>query len=109
MAFINNDLKSAYDVEPLEQVIDGLKAKLRDGHIKRLKNGSCSIEAGFVWADLITNLERTADHCSNIAACVIDATENNMNVHQSVRDMKVNNTYFSSKYSYYTEKYAITD
>ena len=109
MAFINNDLKSARDVEPLEQVIDGLKAKLRDGHIKRLKNGTCSIEAGFVWADLITNLERTADHCSNIAACVIDASENNMNVHQSVRDMKVNNTYFSSKYSYYTEKYAITD
>lgn len=109
MAFINNDTKSARDVEPLEQVIDGLKAKLRDGHIKRLKNGTCSIEAGFVWADLITNLERTADHCSNIAACVIDATENNMNVHQSVRDMKVNNTYFSSKYSYYTEKYSITD
>ena len=109
MAFINNDLKSAYDVEPLEQVIDGLKAKLRDGHIKRLKNGTCSIEAGFVWADLITNLERTADHCSNIAACIIDAAENNMNVHQSVRDMKVNNAYFSSKYSYYTEKYAITD
>lgn len=109
MAFINNDLKSAYDVEPLEQVIDGLKAKLRDGHIKRLKTGTCSIEAGFVWADLITNLERTADHCSNIAACIIDAAENNMNVHQSVRDMKVNNAYFSSKYSYYTEKYAITD
>ena len=109
MAFINNDLKSARDVEPLEQVIDGLKAKLRDGHIKRLKTGTCSIEAGFVWADLITNLERTADHCSNIAACIIDAAENNMNVHQSVRDMKVNNAYFSSKYSYYTEKYAITD
>ena len=109
MAFINNDLKSAYDVEPLEQVIDGLKAKLRDGHLKRLKTGTCSIEAGFVWADLITNLERTADHCSNIAACIIDAAENNMNVHQSVRDMKVNNAYFSSKYSYYTEKYAITD
>ncbi len=109
MAFINNDLKSARDVEPLEQVIDGLKAKLRDGHIKRLKNGTCSIEAGFVWADLITNLERTADHCSNIAACVIDATENNMNVHQSVRDMKTNNVDFNSKFSYYAEKYAISN
>ena len=109
MAFINNDLKFAYDVEPLEQVIDGLKAKLRDGHIKRLKKGTCSIEAGFVWADLITNLERTADHCSNIAACVIDASENNMNVHQSVRDMKVNNAYFNSKFSYYTKKYTIID
>ena len=109
MAFINNDLKSARDVEPLEQVIDGLKAKLRDGHIKRLKNGTCSIEAGFVWADLITNLERSADHCSNIAACVIDATENNMNVHQSVRDMKTNNVDFNSKFSYYAEKYAISN
>ena len=109
MAFINNDLKSARDVEPLEQVIDGLKAKLRDGHIKRLKNGTCSIEAGFVWADLITNLERTADHCSNIAACVIDASENNMNVHQSVRAMKINNVDFNSKFSYYAEKYAINN
>ena len=109
MAFINNDLKSARDVEPLEQVIDGLKAKLRDGHIKRLKAGTCSIEAGFVWADLITNLERTADHCSNIAACVIDASENNMNVHQSVRAMKINNVDFNSKFSYYAEKYAINN
>ena len=109
MAFINNDLEYARDVEPLEQVIDGLKANLRDGHIKRLKIGDCSIEAGFVWADLITNLERTADHCSNIAACVIDASENNMNVHQSVRDMKVNNEHFNSKFSYYAEKYSIND
>ncbi len=107
MAFTGNDLKSACDIEPLEQVIDGLKAKLRDGHIRRLKDGTCSIEAGFVWADLITNLERTADHCSNIAACIIDASHNNMNVHKSVRDMKTNNEYFNSKFSYYLQKYEI--
>ena len=107
MAFTKNDLNCARDVEPLEQVIDGLKATLRNGHIVRLKDGTCSIEAGFVWADLITNLERTADHCSNIAACVIDATENNMNVHQSVRDMKANNEYFNKKYLEYNEKYAL--
>ena len=107
MAFINNDLEYARDVEPLEQVIDGLKSTLRNGHITRLKTGECSIEAGFVWADLITNLERTADHCSNIAACVIDAAHNNMNVHQSLRDMKKNSEYFDSKFSYYREKYAI--
>ena len=106
-AFIDKNLELARDVEPLEQVIDGLKSKLRDGHIKRLKAGDCSIEAGFVWADLITNLERTSDHCSNIAACVIDAAQNNMNVHQSVRDMKNDNEYFNSKVSYYTEKYAV--
>ncbi len=106
LAFINNDLEKAYDVEPLEQVIDGLKTVLRNGHIMRLKGGSCSIEAGFVWADLITNLERTSDHCSNIAACVIDASENNMNVHQSIRDLK-DNKEFNSKFAFYTEKYAI--
>ena len=109
MAFINNDLEYARDVEPLEQVIDGLKSTLRNGHITRLKTGECSIEAGFVWADLITNLERTADHCSNIAACVIDAANNNMNVHQSLRDMKLNSEYFDSKFSYYSEKYAISE
>ncbi len=106
-AFVSNDLAFARDVEPLEQVIDGLKKILRDGHIRRLKDGSCSIEAGFVWADLITNLERTSDHCSNIAACVIDASENNMNVHQSVRDMKFNSEYFKSKFSHYAGKYSI--
>ena len=109
MAFINNDLKSARDVEPLEQVIDGLKAKLRDGHIKRLKTGTCSIEAGFVWADLITNLERTADHCSNIAVCVIDAAENNMNIHQSLKNMKDGNSYFDARYSEYSKKYMIAE
>lgn len=109
MAFINDDLKSARDVEPLEQVIDGLKAKLRDGHIKRLKTGTCSIEAGFVWADLITNLERTADHCSNIAVCVIDAAENNMNIHQSLKNMKDGNSYFDARYSEYSKKYMIAE
>ena len=108
-AFINNDMNFARDVEPLEQVIDGLKTKLRNGHIKRLKDGTCSIEAGFVWADLITNLERTSDHCSNIAACIIDAADNNMNVHQSLRDMKTNDTNFTSKFAYYAEKYEIAN
>ena len=107
MAFVSNDLECARNIEPLEQVIDGLKEKLRDGHIKRLKEGSCSIEVGFVWADLITNLERTSDHCSNIAACIIDASENNMNVHKSVRDMKTNSEYFNSKFAYYLQKYEI--
>ena len=108
-AFTINDIKYAREVEPLEQVIDGLKVKLRNGHIARLKEGNCSIEAGFVWADLITNLERTADHCSNIAAWIIDANENNMNIHQSLYDMKNNNSYFNLKFSEYAEKYTIKD
>lgn len=106
-AFVNNDLKAARDVEPLEQVIDGLKAKMRNNHITRLKNGECSIEVGFVWADLLTNLERTADHCSNIAVCVMDAAENNMNLHESLRNIKKGSTYFAKKYTEYAEKYIL--
>lgn len=108
-AFVNTDLQAARDVEPLEQVIDGLKANSRDDHIKRLKNGECSIEAGFVWADLLTNLERTSDHCSNIAVCVIDATQHNMNVHQSLRTMKREDPYFEKRYLEYAKKYIAPD
>lgn len=108
-AFVNTNLQAARDVEPLEQVIDGLKAKSRDDHIKRLKNGECSIEAGFVWADLLTNLERTSDHCSNIAVCVIDATQHNMNVHQSLRTMKREDPYFEKRYLEYAKKYIAPD
>ncbi len=108
-AFINNDLDAARNVEPLEQVIDKLRDKLRNGHIIRLKNGECSIEVGFIWSDLLTNLERTADHCSNLAVCVIDAAHNNMNLHSSLRKMKHDNAYFDEKYAAYAEKYLIEE
>ncbi|MCI7146769.1 MAG: Na/Pi cotransporter family protein, partial [Firmicutes bacterium] len=75
-AFIYNDLESASKVESLEQVIDGLKEQMRTRHILRLQQGECSIDAGFVWSDLLTNLERTSDHCSNIAGCVLDMAQN---------------------------------
>lgn len=106
-AFANNDLTAAKNVEPLEQVIDGLKEKLRDGHIARLKNSECSIEAGFIWADLLNDLERTSDHCSNIAVCVIDAAQNNMNMHESLKKMKSENSYYNEKFDYYETKYQI--
>ena len=106
-AFTNNDLRIARDVEPLEQVIDGLKSKMRNSHINRLKNSECSIEIGFVWADLLTNLERIADHCSTLAVCIIDAAENNMNLHESLRNIKKGSTHFAVKYTEYAEKYMI--
>ncbi len=106
-AFTRNDLNTAHDVEPLEQVVDELTEKLRDQHIKRLKNGECSIEVGFIWADLLTNLERAADHCSNIAVCTIDAEENTMNLHESLRNIKKDDPYFDKKYSEYKNKYTI--
>ena len=106
-SFRNNNVDTAKKVEPLEQVIDNLRSKMRDGHIRRLQKGKCSIEAGFVWADLLTNLERTADHCSNIAVCTIDAKEHNMNIHESMKTIKSESEFFGKLYKVYADKYCI--
>lgn len=74
-AFLENDLALAATVEPLEQVVDQVKEEMRTRHILRLQRGECSVEAGFVWNDLLTDLERVSDHCSNIAVCVIEERE----------------------------------
>ncbi len=105
-AFVNSDVQAARRVEPLEQVIDGLRATMRNRHIARLKDGECSIEAGFVWADLLTNLERTADHCSNVALCIIDSEDYSMNLHESSKTI-FNNADFDNMYKEYSEKYSI--
>lgn len=106
-AFISNDTETANLVEPLEQVIDSLRYIMKNNHIARLKDGKCSIEAGFVWADLLTNLERTADHCSNIAVCIIDESKKNMNAHESLRSLKNDNPEFEKLYLNYSQKYQI--
>lgn len=108
-AFVDSDLQAAQNVEPLEQVIDRIKEVLRTRHIRRLQQGGCSIEAGFIWSDLLTNLERTSDHCSNIAGCVIDAAEHNLNIHASLRTAKADSQYFKDQYALYAEKYLIAD
>lgn len=81
-AFSEKDLAAAAQVEPLKQVIVALKEQMRTRHILRMQQGHCSIEAGFVWSDLLTDLERTADHCSNIAGCVLDAANHGLNLHE---------------------------
>lgn len=106
-AFIDNDIDAAETVEPLEQVIDKLKEILRSQHIKRLQKGECSIEAGFVWQDMLTNLARTSDHCSNIAGCIIDIADNNMNLHESLRNAKHDSPLYKVKYEEYLKKYTI--
>jgi phosphate:Na+ symporter len=107
-AFQSNDLASAYQVEPLEQVIDGIKEQLRTRHILRLQQGQCSMAAGFIWSDLLTDLERTADHCSNIAGCVIDMTQNSMNLHQSLRAFRSDSDAYANAFQAYAQKYALT-
>ena len=106
-AFRSNDLETAYKVEPLEQVIDDLKEKLRIHHILRLQQGSCSIETGFIWSDLLTALERIGDHCSNIAGCVVDMANNNMNMHEALRSARTENEQFGEQYKDFARKYSL--
>lgn len=105
-AFLSDDLNAASMVEPLEQVIDGMKEQLRTRHILRMQQGACSIDAGFVWSDLLTNLERTSDHCSNIAGCVIDMAHRNMNIHESLRSIRNSSEDFQQKFKAYASKYS---
>ena len=102
-----DDWKAAVSVEPLEQVIDHLKTTLRNRHISRLKKGECSVEAGFIWADLLTDIERTSDHCSNIAVSIMDAHAHNMNAHQSLRNLKEGNPAFLEMLDDYSRRYLL--
>ena len=104
-AFIEDNADQANLVEPLEQVIDRMKELLRSRHIDRLRVGNCGIEAGFVWSDLISNMERVSDHCSNIAACVMDTKAQNMNLHESLKTLRSDNASYREKYAEYTQKY----
>ena len=107
VAYLNNDLAVAYDVEPLEQVIDGLKTLLRNNHIVRLRDGSCTVETGFVWSDLITNFERVSDHCSNVAVGIIDVSEHTMNAHEVIKHLKAGNAHYNEKFEEYSGKYSV--
>ena len=105
--FNEKDLKAAAQVEPLKQVIVALKEQMRTRHILRMQQGHCSIEAGFVWSDLLTDLERTADHCSNIAGCVLDAANHGLNLHETLRAMRADDPDFRRAYGAYAEKYSL--
>ena len=81
-SFIERDVEKAASVEPLEEVIDEIHAEVKNRHIERLRKGICTIELGFVLSDLGTNLERVADHCSNLAICTIEAAEGAFDMHR---------------------------
>ena len=108
-AFVRTDLEAAAKVEPLEQVVDDLKESMRTRHMIRLQRGECSIDAGFVWSDLLTDLERVADHCSNIAGCVLDAARNNVGLHEALREFRVDNQEFMDQYDRFAGRYALSD
>ena len=105
--FEQRDVALAAEVEPLEEVIDTLKERMRTHHILRMQQGVCSIEAGFVLSDLLTGLERTSDHCSNIAGCVIDAGQHNLNLHETLRAAKGGDADFRREFDRCARKYAL--
>lgn len=106
-AFLQKDTAAAREVEPLEQVIDDLKEMLRLRHINRMKKGLCSIDAGFVLSDLLTNLERCSDHCSNIAGSMIDAEAHTRTIHETLRFEREQSAFFGTKYLEFQKKYHI--
>ena len=106
-AFKDTDLKAARKTEPLEQIVDELKETLRTRHILRLQKGECSVDAGFVWSDLLTNLERVADHCSNISGCVLDTAGHTMNIHQNQRLLRNSGEDFGQELQELRVKYKI--
>ncbi len=105
-AFMDNDLAAAAEIEPLEQVIDSLKETLRTRHIQRLQQEKCTIDVGFVWTDMLAALERTSDHCSNVAGCVLEIAQNHMNIHETLRIAKSGGD-FDQLYKQYEAKYAL--
>ena len=106
-AFLTDDLDSAAKVEPLEEVVDRLKEEMRSRHIRRMQRGECSVEIGFVWSDVLNDLERVADHCSNIAGCVMEMEHYGMNVHESLREVREGGGEFRRQVAAYGEKYAL--
>jgi len=106
-AYAQNDAALAWQVEPLEQVIDDLIAAIRSNHIRRLRQGECSIEMGFVLSDALTNLERVSDHCSNVAVAIIETEHNAYDVHSYLRGVKHDNEDFVDAFKEYATRYSL--
>lgn len=106
--FVDEDLKLADTVEPLEEVIDYLNAEVKKRHIKRLRKGKCTIEMGFVLSDITTNYERVSDHCSNIALCLLQLNEENFDTHEYQDNLaSEDNVVFMAEVKRLKEHYAL--
>ena len=106
-AYQNRKLEAAYHIEPLEEVIDDLKEQMRTRHILRMQQGQCSIEAGFVWSDLLTSLERVSDHCSNLAVAIIEIANNSFDVHKYLSDVKAGQGEYRENFEQYMRKFSL--
>ena len=107
-ALVREDINLAKKVEPLEQIIDKLKYKIKNNHVKRLRQGNCTIELGFVLSDLLNNFERVADHCSNIAVCLIEINNNSFETHEYLNNVKETGANeFFEYYDMYKQRYSL--
>ncbi len=103
-SYKENNLAIAHKVEPLEEVVDNLSTELKNRHIRRLQNDECTVELGYIFQDVLTNLERISDHCSNIAGCLIE-TDEKTNIHAYLHDVKENDEKFREEYRIYADEY----
>ena len=107
-ALNEDDMKIAKRIEPLEEVINGLNATIKKQHIKRLQKGKCTIELGIALENLLNNYERVADHCSNVAASLLQVKTDSFDTHEYLNRVKQeSNVEFQAMYSMYKEKYSL--
>lgn len=106
--FETKDFELATRIEPLEQVIDGLIAEIKNRHIARLQSGNCTIELGFILTDFLTNCERISDHCSNVAAALIETGLGEFDMHKYLNELKSQELgHYADYYRDYNEKYQL--
>ena len=106
-AYVNNDLALAAQVEPLEEVIDGLADTIKDNHVRRLQEGRCSIELGFILMDILNNYERISDHCSNVAVAILELSHDSFDTHEYLNGMKFQSEEFNALFNQFAKKYAL--
>ena len=106
-SFKMNDIAKAKEVEPLEEVIDKLKKQLKNRHLKRIEEGRCSVDQGFLYLDIINALERMADHCASLAVSMIELESGEYNVHEYTRELKESDKEFIENLDSYLEKYSL--
>jgi phosphate:Na+ symporter len=101
-AFTENDLGVAADIESLEQVVDDLRDTIKLNHIRRLQKSECTIEHGFILADMLNDFERVSDHCSNVGCCLIEMiTEDSMDLHKYIHHIRADSEVYQTKYAAY--------
>ncbi|MCD7740729.1 MAG: Na/Pi cotransporter family protein [Ruminococcus sp.] len=107
IAVCDQDLYAAYEVEPLEEVVDQLRTKVKNRHVKRLQAGKCTIELGFIFTDMLTSLERVSDHCSNVAVCMVQVNDDNFETHEYLRTIKTSGEEFDSEVAKFQDMYRL--